>query len=48
MSNKRLSAICVGTIPSAQKIGWLTYLRDTPTAGFRMIITAEINTFAKL
>jgi hypothetical protein len=29
MSNKRLSAICAGTIPSAQKIGWLTYLRDT-------------------
>jgi transposase len=37
MSNKRLSAICVGTIPSAQKIGWLTYLRDTLTAGFRLM-----------
>jgi hypothetical protein len=36
MSNKLSSVICVGTTRSAHKIGWLTYLRDIPTAGFRM------------
>jgi hypothetical protein len=37
MSNKPSSVLGVGTTRSAHKIGWLTYFRDIPTAGFGWI-----------
>jgi hypothetical protein len=37
MSNKLSSVIGVGTTRSAHTIGWLTHLRDLPTAEFRVM-----------
>jgi hypothetical protein len=36
VSNKLSSVTYIGETLSARKMSWLTYLRETPTAGFRL------------